>query len=118
MIDDFDFLMGAKSMYELEADPRFSRLKFEFAERPIDLVPVQDYKAKPNQETQVKFRMVKSPPDFYNGSVILKLITPRKDNLPQTLLVNMINREVILNLHNKTDESTHLYKIVELDVLI
>ena len=108
MIDDFDFVVGAKSMYELEANPRFSR--FKFADRSIDLVPVQDYMAKPNQETQVKFRMVKSPPDFYNGSVILKLITFRKDNLPQTLLVNMINREVSLNLHNKADEPIHLYK--------
>ena len=110
MTDDFDFVMGAKSMYELEADPRFSRLKFQFAERSIDLVPVQDYMAKPNQEAQVKFRMVKSPPDFHNGSVILKLITSRKDNLPQTLLVNMINRKVTLNLYNKTDEPIHLYK--------
>ena len=67
MIDDFDSVMGAKSMYELEADPRFSLLKFEFAERTIDLVQVQDYMAKPNLETQVKFRMVKSPPDFYSG---------------------------------------------------
>ena len=81
LIGDFDFVMGAKSMYELEADPRFSRLKFEFAQRSIDLGPVQDYMAKSNQETQVKFRMVKSPLDFYNGSVILKLITSRKDNL-------------------------------------
>ena len=64
MIDDIDFVMGTKSMYELEADPRFSRLKFEFAERSIDLIPVQDYMAKPNQETQVKFRMVKSPLTF------------------------------------------------------
>ena len=72
IIDDFDFVMGTKSMYELEADPRFSRLKFEFVKRSIDLVPVQDYLAKPNQVTQVKFRMVKSPPDFHNGSVILK----------------------------------------------
>ena len=27
MINDFDFEMGAKSMYELEADPRFSMFK-------------------------------------------------------------------------------------------
>ena len=111
MIDDFDFVMGAKSMYELEADPRFSRLKFEFAERLTDLVPVQDYMVKPNQETWARFRMVKIPPDFCNGSVILKLITSREDNLPQTLLVNMINREVSLNLHNKTNEPIHLYEI-------
>ena len=110
IIDDFDFVMGAKSPYELEADPRFSRLQLEFAERSIDLVPTQDYMAKPNQETQVMFRMVKSPPDLFNGSAILKLITSRKDNLPQTLLVHMINREVTLNLHNKTDEPIYLYK--------
>ena len=85
MIDAFAFVMGAKSMYELEDDPRFSRLKLEFAERSIDLVSVQDYMAKPNQETQAKFRVVNSPPDFYNGSVILKLITSRKDILSQTV---------------------------------
>ena len=46
--------MAAKNMYELEADPRFSRLKFKFAERSVDLLPVQDYMAEPNQETQVQ----------------------------------------------------------------
>ena len=84
MTDDFDLVMGAKSMHELEADPRFSRLKFEITERSIDLVPVQDCMAKPNQEMQVKSRMVTSPPNFHNGSVILKLITSRIDNLPQS----------------------------------
>ena len=109
-IDVFVFVMAAQSMHELEADPRFSRLKFEFTERSIDFVPVQDYMAKPNQETQVKFKMVKSLPEFHNGSVILKLITSRKDNLPLTLLVNMVNRDVTLNLHNKPDEPIHHYK--------
>ena len=110
MIDNFVFVMGPKNMYELEADPWFSRPKFEFTERSIDLVPVQAYMSKPNKETQVKFRMVKCPTDFHNGSVISKLIICRKDNLLQTLLVHMIHTEVTLNLQNKADILIHLYK--------
>ena len=62
MIDDFDFVMGVKSMYELEADQRFSRLRFELAQRSTNLVPLQDNVVKSNEEMQLKFKMVRSPP--------------------------------------------------------
>ena len=35
IIDDFDFVIGSKSMFELEADMEYSNLTFEFAKRSI-----------------------------------------------------------------------------------
>ena len=43
IIDDFDFVIGSKSMFELEADMKYSNLTFEFAKRSIKLIPTRSY---------------------------------------------------------------------------
>ena len=43
IIDDFDFVIGSKSMFELEADMKYSNLTFEFAKRSIRLIPTRSY---------------------------------------------------------------------------
>ena len=53
--------------------------------------------------------MAKCSPDVHSGQLIAKLIKSRNDNLPQTLLVNVINRVIILNPNNKSAELIHLY---------
>ena len=49
IIDDFDFVIGSKSMFELEADMKYSNLTFEFAKRSIKLIPTRSYTCPPHQ---------------------------------------------------------------------
>ena len=48
IIDDFDFVIGSKSMFELEADMKYSNLTFEFAKRSIKLIPTKSYTCPPH----------------------------------------------------------------------
>ena len=43
MLDDFQLVMGSKSMFELEADVKFANLAFKFAKRSIKLLPSKYY---------------------------------------------------------------------------
>lgn len=55
MLDDFQLVIGSKSMFELEADVKFSNLAFEFAQRPIELLPTKYYCCPPHQNINIKF---------------------------------------------------------------
>ena len=85
IIDDFDFVIGSKSMFELEADMKYSNLTFEFAKRSIKLIPTRSYTCPPHQCKSIKMKLIDCPPDFHSGTVVAKMITSREDKLPQTV---------------------------------
>lgn len=82
MLDDFQFVFGSKSMFELEADVKFSNLAFEFAQRTIELIPTKYYCCPPHESINIKFKMADSPPHFFSGPVVAKIYTSRPDKLP------------------------------------
>ena len=110
MLDDFQLVIGSKSMFELEADVKFSNLTFEFAQRSIELIPTKYYCCPPHQSIDIKFKMTDSPLDFFGGSVVAKMYTSRPDKLPQALRFNVVNRKVNIKLFNESDEPVHFYK--------
>ena len=83
IIDDFDFVIGSKSMFELEADMKYSNLTFEFAKRSIKLIPTRSYTCPPHQCKSIEMKLIDCPPDFHSGTVVAKMISSREDKLPQ-----------------------------------
>ena len=108
IIDDFDFVIGSKSMFELEADMKYSNLTFEFAKRSIKLIPTRSYTCPPHQCKSIKMKLIDWPPDFHSGTVVAKMITSREDKLPQTVRLNIVNGYTSLSLCNETDKPLHI----------
>ena len=108
IIDDFDFVIGSKSMFELEADMKYSNLTFEFAKRSIKLIPTRSYTCPPHQCKSIKMKLIDCPPDFHSGTVVAKMITSREDKLPQTVRLNIVNGYTSLSLCNETDKPLHI----------
>ena len=108
IIDDFDFVIGSKSMFELEADMKYSNLTFEFAKRSIKLIPTRSYTCPPHQCKSIKMKLIDCPPDFHSETVVAKMITSREDKLPQTVRLNIVNGYTSLSLCNETDKPLHI----------
>ena len=90
IIDDFDFVIGSKSVFELEADMKYSNLTFEFAKRSIKLIPTRSSTCLPHQCKSIKMKLIDCPPDFRSGTVVAKMITSRENKLPQTARLNVV----------------------------
>ena len=108
IIDDFDFVIGSKSMFELEADMKYFNLTFEFAKRSIKLTLTRSYTCPPHQCKSIKMKLIDCPPDFHSGTVVAKMITSREDKLPQTVRLNIVNGYTSLSLCNETDKPLHI----------
>ena len=67
MINDFDFVIGAKGLSELEADASFKKLQLEFTKRSIDILSVSDINIPPGTFTLMTSRMKDSSPGFEDG---------------------------------------------------
>ena len=91
IIDDFDFVIGSKSMFELEADMKYSNLTFELAVRSIKLIPSRSYTCPPHKCQSIKMKVIDCPPEFHSGTVAAKRITSRAGKLPQTVRLNIVN---------------------------
>ena len=57
MLDDFQLVLGSKSMFELEADVKFSNLAFEFAQRSIDLIQPSVIAVLHMRSIDIKFKI-------------------------------------------------------------
>ena len=108
IIDDFNFVIGSKSMFEVEADMKYSNLTFEFAKRSIKLIPTRSYTCPPHQCKSIKMKLIDCPLNFHSGSVVAKMITSREDKLPQTVRLNIVNGYTSLSLCNETDKPLHI----------
>ena len=67
MIYDFDFVIGAKGLIELEADACFKRLRYKFIKRAMYFLSLKDIGIQPGKYALMKSRMRNSPPDFKDG---------------------------------------------------
>ena len=108
IIDDFDFVIGSKGMFELEVDMKYSNLTFEFAKRSIKLILTRSYTGPPYQCKSIKMKMIDCPPDFHSKTVVAKMITSREDKLPQTVRLNIVNGYTSLSLCNETDKPLYI----------
>ena len=108
MTADYDFLIGQKSMYELEAGANFRNLSFQFIMRSLNLYSSENVNIKPGQTKTYSLELNELPPGMPDPKeehdVIVKLKTFRSDQLVQTLLAKWHNNRVLLHATNKTDK--------------
>ena len=62
MTGDYDFLIGQKSMYELEAGPSFRNLSFQFIMRSLNLYASENVNIKPGQTKTYSLELKDMPP--------------------------------------------------------
>ena len=110
IMDDYDFIIGQKSMYELEGGPNFGNLTFHFMMRSVDIISRENVCIRKGEKKKVFFKMKEAPPGFKHGRGILKLKTIREDKLPQTILVDIKNRKIEIETHNVRDEEWYIQK--------
>ena len=108
MAADYDFLIGQKSMYELEAGANFRNLSFQFIMRSLNLYSSENVNIKPGQTKTCSLELNELPPGMPDQKeehdVIVKLKTFRSDQLVQTLLAKWHNNRILLHATNKTDK--------------
>ena len=110
IMDDYDFIIGQKSMYELEGGPNFGNLTFHFMMRSVDIVSRDELCIKKGEKGRLFLKMKEAPPGFKHGRGILKLKTSREDKLPQTILVDIRNKKIEIVAHNIRDEDWYIKK--------
>ena len=97
MTADYNFLIGQKSMYELEAGANFRNLSFPFIMRSLNLYSSENVNIKPGQTKTYSLELKELPPGMPDPKeehdVIVKLKTFRSDQLVQTLLAKWQNME-------------------------
>ena len=106
MADDFDFVIGQKTMFELEGGPNFGEMAFHFFMRSVNLVADEDVTILPRGTTTHYISLQNCPEDFNsaNGAIIkLKHYTPGQ--VPYTLKVNIQNRKIKINAKNLSHDS-------------
>ena len=106
----FDFIFGLKTMTEIEGKSNFSKLEFKFKKRSIDITPLKDIHLPVGQTTAIDCEMVKKPPDFSDGIVVVKMKSQREDCLPQTLRVAVMNGKIHMNVKNTGQGDLHLLR--------
>ena len=110
IMDDYDFIIGQKSMYELEGGPNFGNLTFHFLMRSVDIIARDDVYIRRGDRKKVYFKMKEAPPGFKSGRGILKLKSDRNDKLPQTILVDIKNKKIELDLQNQKETDLFIRK--------
>ena len=102
MCEEYDFILGQKTMYELEAGPNFGTLNFSFVQRSLPLYTDQNINIEPGQAQTVKLRIKNCPREFKHGEVICNLKTSENHGSVQTILLPVRNRKVIVKMENET----------------
>ena len=103
---DFDFIIGQKSMYELEATANFRNLSFNFLMRSLNLYVTEEIDLQPGQSRTYCFRLKDIPPNLpveKDGTeVAIKLKSLRTDKLPITLVTVLFGDAVFIKVNNIT----------------
>ena len=102
LCDDYDFIIGQKTMYELEGGPNFGTLSFHFLMRSIPLKAMEEFTLKPGETRNYGLEMLLVPPGFQGGTAVVKLRSENPGALPQTLKLDLDKRgKGIIRAHNE-----------------
>ncbi len=64
IVEQYDFVIGQKTMYELEGGLNFGNLSFHFMMRSIPLLATCDMIVESNQEQKMDLEFAETPPEF------------------------------------------------------
>ena len=114
MSTDFDFLIGQKSMYELEGGLDFRNPFFHFMMRSFNLHATENVNINPDQTKTYHLEWKDMPDPEEEHEVIIKIKTHRLDKLVQTLLAKWKNNRILLHA---TNNSNNMWKIEEEEMM-
>ena len=101
---DYDFIMGVKSMTELEGILDVRRMEFAFKQRSVPLLIDKDTIIPPGKSGTFEATMEETPPDLHDGYVIAKMKLGREDGQIGTVRLYMSAGTVQLKLNNHSKE--------------
>ena len=97
MSDTFDFVIGQKSMHELEASVDYNNLAFTFLKRSLPVYAKENYTIKPGRSKDIVLKLKEIPSVVYgysnfprDGVATLAKLKSAKDNqMVQTLILHL-----------------------------
>ena len=110
MMNDFQFVMGQKSLYELEANIHFGNLEFTFVRRSKGLYATHGVNVNPGEAKHITFELWGCPNNLREAEVIILMISGRPDKLPQQLLGTIYKRKIHMTITNKTKKPINIDK--------
>ena len=75
ILNNFDFILGLKTMTEIEEKSNYSMLEFKFKKRSIGITPSKDIHLPVGKTNAIDCEMVRKPSDLSDGPVVVKMKT-------------------------------------------
>ena len=111
LVAGYNFVIGQKTMYELEGGPHFGNLAFHFLMRSIPLKSTDDVCIKPNQSKTHILQMLSLPPQFKGRTAIVKLRSKNPGALPQTLKLDFDKKgRAYVTVNNTSSNIWNVYQ--------
>ena len=119
MSNTFDFVIGQKSMYELEATVDYNNLAFTFLKRSLPIYAKENYIIKPGKSKDIVLELKDIPfevhgyKDFPNDGVatVAKLKSAKDSQMVQTLILHLgEDGKTIVQLSNHSSESWNIFE--------
>ena len=113
MSDTFDFVIGQKSMYELEATVEYNNLSFTFLKRSLPMYAVDNFTIKLGKTKDIVLELKEIPFNVHgyknfpkNGvATVAKLRSGKEDQLVQTIILHFgENGKTIVQLTNHSNK--------------
>ena len=114
MSETFDFVVGQKSMYELEATVDYNNLAFTFLNRSLPVYAVDNFIVNPGKRKDIALEL-KDVPFKVHGyaefpkdgvAVVAKLKSANENQLVQTLILHLFeDGKTTVQLTNHSDEN-------------
>ena len=114
MSDTFDFVIGQKSMYELEATVDYNNLAFTFLKRSLPIYARENYTIKPGKSKDIVLELKDVPfevhgyKDFPKDGVatVAKLKSAKDSQMVQTLILHLgEDGKTTVQLSNHSNEN-------------
>ena len=119
MSDTFDFVIGQKSMYELEATVDYNNLAFTFLKRSLPVYAKENYTIKPGRSKDIVLKLKEIPfvvhgyANFPKDGVatVAKLKSAKDDQMVQTLMLHLEkDGKTTVQISNHSNENWKIYE--------
>ena len=109
---DFDFVIGQKSMYELEAAASYRNLSFNFLMRSLPLKVGRNLTVHPGKTKDLVLKFDELPTMEHDRphEVVVKLKTGKNTLVVQSLIATMHEKTIVVQVRNNTDTSWNFRK--------
>ena len=110
----FDFVIGQKSMYELEATVDYNNLVFTFLKRSLSVYAVENFTVKPGKSKDIVLELKEIPFEVYGYkdfprdrvATVPKLKSAKENQMVQTLILHLgKNGKTTVQLTNHSNEN-------------